>query len=416
MRAFQNRIPASHEGDVQGGRARGAMEAGESRRRPFECAERPPTRTAPRRASSLVLAAILAAASCRGGSSPERTAQPGPAPKPPVPAVGTGRIEPAGDPIEPLRTRTYFFAPRGDLLYAGTTAGVVVWTIADRANPSILGTAVLPGEVSSLAILGPEGKLVAAATGPTGVALLDASSAMQGKLDVLAGGGWSSAGGCHAAWRVRAGAEGRILVACGSAGLAEADIGDPSSPRVMRIVPAGGYVRDMAVLEGEPLRVAVAAGIAGIAIIELPAGGAPALVSRLETPGEARAIEVSGTMAFVADGPSGLLVVDLSDPAHPAVKGSYDPHATDMARGIAVALGRAYLCLGDSGIAFVDVTDPSSPRKAGGFDPGRAVNRVAVEGSFLYAANDDAGLLVLDVTDPASPVQVFPSPKQADGR
>jgi hypothetical protein len=319
-----------------------------------------------------------------------------------VPAAGTGTLEPAADPTQALKKRTYFLLPDGDTVWSGTTAGVVSWNVEDPASPERTGGVILPGSVAGLALVGGERGLVAAATGPTGVAIVDPEGPTE-----LSSGTWSRAGGCHAAWRVRPVSDTGLLVACGTSGVAEADLTDPSSPRITRILATGGYVRDVAVLDAT--RAVAAAGPIGLVIVEFPASGGPRILAGIETGGDARAVEVSGQHAFVASGARGLVIVDLADPASPAIAGTFDPGATDMARGLALEGDRAYLCMGSSGLVILDVADPASPKKLGAFDPGRALNRVAVTGTTLYAANDDAGLLVLDVTDGSSPVQVFPA-------
>ena len=47
-------------------------------------------------------------------------------------------------------------------------------------------------------------------------------------------------------------------------------------------------------------------------------------IGSLDTPGEARGIALSGTVAYLADGPSGLQVIDVSNPASPMILGSVD--------------------------------------------------------------------------------------------
>ncbi len=353
---------------------------------------------------SILLLVLLATASCK---KPD----PGPVDKEPerkihrpVPVAGTGTPAEPGDPTEALMKRTYFLLPSGDRLWAGTTAGVVTWDLTDPAAPERTPGAFLPGSVAGLTLIEGTRPILAAATGPTGVSLLDAAD-----LAVLSGGTWASAGGCHASWRTRAAGEGVLLVACATSGVAEADVSDPASPRVTRLLSVDGYVRDLAVLEGPGLRAVVAAGPAGLFVVEFPASGQPRILSGLPTGGDARAVEVEGAVAYVANGAAGLLVADLSDPASPSVMARHDPGASDMARGLALSGTTLYLCMGEAGLLILDVSDPASPKEVGSHDPGRALNRVAVQGGRLYAANDDAGLLVLDVSDPAKPAQIFPS-------
>jgi len=351
----------------------------------------------------LLVLVSIPIASCK--NPPPVDQEPVPKTSTPVPVAGTGSHAKPGDPAEALMKRTYFLLPAGDLLWAGTTAGVVTWDLSDRTKPERSPGALLPGSVAGLTLLEGERPILAAATGPTGVSLLDTTA----DLAVLSDGTWASAGGCHAAWRTHEAGEGALLMACATSGVAEADVSDPASPRVTRILSIDGYVRDLDLIEGPGLRAAVAAGPAGLVVVEFPPTGQPRILSTLQTGGDARAVQVEGQLAYVANGAAGLLVVDLSDPASPSVKARLDPKASDMARGLTLSGGTLYLCMGDAGLLILDVSDPASPHKIGSHDPGRAINRVAVEGNHLYAANDDAGLLILNVEDPSKPAQIFPA-------
>ncbi len=84
-----------------------------------------------------------------------------------------------------------------------------------------------------------------------------------------------------------------------------------------------------------------------------------------------------------------------------------------MARGVSMFESYALLCLGDSGLAVVDVSNPASPREVGRFDPEPALNRVAVSGQQLFAANDADGVAILDISKPDNPTQVYPPPTEA---
>ena len=127
--------------------------------------------------------------------------------------------------------------------------------------------------------------------------------------------------------------------------------------------------------------------------------------------GEARGLAVHDGHAYVAAGAAGLVIVDVSKPDSPQVVGRLLPKTTDMARGISLSGHLALLCLGDSGLAVIDVGDPAAPKEIGRFDPARALNRVTVEGERLFVANDADGVAILDISKPEKPRQVFPPPE-----
>jgi len=63
---------------------------------------------------------------------------------------------------------------------------------------------------------------------------------------------------------------------------------------------------------------------------------------------------------------NGLVVVDVSNPAAPTLKGSYD--TAWYSEGIAVAGDYAYLADLSSGLVVVDVSDPAVPTLKGSYD------------------------------------------------
>ena len=128
------------------------------------------------------------------------------------------------------------------------------------------------------------------------------------------------------------------------------------------------------------------------------------LIGGCDTPGEAFSVALSGNYAYVADGDSGLRVISIADPAHPAELGHCD--TPGWAHGVAVSGSHTYVADYDSGLRVVSVADPAHPVEVGHFDtPGLACG-VAVNGDRAYVASDTAGLRIISVADPAHPVEV----------
>lgn len=113
-------------------------------------------------------------------------------------------------------------------------------------------------------------------------------------------------------------------------------------------------------------------------------------------------LAVEGKHAYLTTGGS-LLVVDVSDPTHPRVVGSYD--RTNQATALAVSGGRAYLA-GDRELRVIDLANPMAPRGVGRCDLGREFGEtawgVAVQGRYAYIT-DGGSVVVIDVSDPATP-------------
>ena len=72
-----------------------------------------------------------------------------------------------------------------------------------------------------------------------------------------------------------------------------------------------------------------------------------------DTTGYAFGVYVSGDYAYVADGDSGLAVIDISDPTNPGTPVYKD--TTGDARGVFVSGDYAYVADGESGLAVIDI-------------------------------------------------------------
>lgn len=120
-----------------------------------------------------------------------------------------------------------------------------------------------------------------------------------------------------------------------------------------------------------------------------------------KTPRRAGDVYVSADYAYVADGESGLTIIDVSDKSNPAVIGSADTSGT--ATGIFVDGTDAYVADGDGGLAIIDVSDTSNPKPVGSLQLGGSASDVLVNGDFAYVADGSQGLLIIDITDKTAP-------------
>jgi hypothetical protein len=105
-------------------------------------------------------------------------------------------------------------------------------------------------------------------------------------------------------------------------------------------------------------------------------------------------VTVSGSYAYVADGPTGLRVIDVSNPQNPVEVGSYD--TPTAARGVAVSGSLVYVADDTTGLRVVDASNPQSPFEAGYYDTDGFASDVTVSGSFAYVADGDSGLQVYE--------------------
>ena len=147
----------------------------------------------------------------------------------------------------------------------------------------------------------------------------------------------------------------------------------------------------------------VADGDSGLQVLDITTPGTPEIVGSIDTPGSAIGVAVHGDYAYVADDESGLQVVDITTPGTPEIVGSVDTPGS--ARGVAVQGNYAHVADDWLGLQVVDVTTPEAPVIAGSVDtPGSAMG-LAVQGDYVYVA-DGLGLQVVDITTPEAPETV----------
>jgi len=138
-----------------------------------------------------------------------------------------------------------------------------------------------------------------------------------------------------------------------------------------------------------------------VATVTVNTFGAPMARGVFNTPSIASAAAVFGNVAFVADGASGLRLVNLTNLDNPTALGSYAP--TGSVLGLCLQSNLLYLALGSNGVAIVDISTPEQPVQIGAFDtPGTALNLDVTNGR-AFVADGVAGLRIYNVTNPVNP-------------
>ena len=194
---------------------------------------------------------------------------------------------------------------------------------------------------------------------------------------------------------------------CPDGGVAIVDIGDPAQPRLAAtaVRAPGASTEDVAVL-------------------------------RLNTPAFSGDLLAAGLQRCNLNGPAGLALVDVSDPANPvdlaifptptASRGVHELDLLAQADGRVLALlaapGSERAGVGD--LQIVDVTDPRRPVLIASWGAGQALGipvgavrtglcgvsgayahsvRAGAAGRRAYVSSFDAGVLLLDISDPTAP-------------
>ena len=138
-----------------------------------------------------------------------------------------------------------------------------------------------------------------------------------------------------------------------------------------------------------------------VATVTILTRGTPLPRGVFDTPGAGLAAVSQGHLTFIADGASGLRIVDVNNPDAPTLVSSYAP--TGGVYGVSIQTNLLYLALGTNGLEIVNISNPAAPVRLGGCDtPGNAVN-VDVQGGIAFVADGTPGIQLITVTNPTSP-------------
>ncbi|MFZ2633065.1 MAG: hypothetical protein WA081_08375 [Desulfosalsimonadaceae bacterium] len=183
---------------------------------------------------------------------------------------------------------------------------------------------------------------------------------------------------------------------------------DPAAPDEFHMAPVS-YFETPGAASGMSLsgnRVYVADGNSGLLIVDITDLTKPAAAGTFAASG-AHSVTALGTIAFVSDAEAGLRRIDAANPSALAVTHRFD--SPSDADGVFVDGDLAYTVDNDGpdeGLRIIRLSDTGDNRLVGFCKtPGNA-GRVQVKGDFAYIADGPAGLTVIDVTDPAAPARI----------
>ena len=103
----------------------------------------------------------------------------------------------------------------------------------------------------------------------------------------------------------------------------------------------------------------------------------------------------------------GIFVIDVTNPANPQMRGSYNPEGTENYDPyVPTSLSYGYLASDYGGLMVIDLHNVNAPTEAwSGYKAASAVN-ASVDESLAYIADGSAGLHILDVAEPTLPVEL----------
>jgi photosystem II stability/assembly factor-like uncharacterized protein len=169
--------------------------------------------------------------------------------------------------------------------------------------------------------------------------------------------------------------------------------------------PLPGMVNDIAFGDDEAKLAYVAAGEAGLLLVDVSTSTAAArVVGTAETAYEAQRVAVVDGLAVVAEGrqgKGGVSLVDVSLPDMPWLRAQRS--LPGAGRGAALADGYAYVVY-EGGLLVLDIRDPDSPAETARLRFPMCGADVVVRDGHAYVAAD--GMRVYDLSNPAQPDQV----------
>ena len=163
---------------------------------------------------------------------------------------------------------------------------------------------------------------------------------------------------------------------------------DVSNPKTPRLVGKCGET-----LVGSPENMTISGSYGLIA-----GGSAGVIIVRLSTAGQSDA-GVGSPEAGVTPGDASTGPDANSNTSACSLVGFY---AAPTANHVIVSGSHAYIAEGSSGIEILDISNPALPSLAGSL-PTTNASHLAINGSDLYVADGASGLKVIDVSNPANP-------------
>ncbi len=158
---------------------------------------------------------------------------------------------------------------------------------------------------------------------------------------------------------------------------------------------------------GEPSATAVsgniavlAEGLTGIDIIDITNPLNPVLLSKYEDEENYYIdVDIKGNNVYCATN-DGLKIIDISDLLNPTLIRSVAVGATDK---LAIDGNYVYLSVTGKDLCIVDISTPATAFEETTLDTAEKPNDIAIDGTYAYVAVGASGFQVIDISDPTNP-------------
>jgi hypothetical protein len=273
--------------------------------------------------------------------------------------------------------------------------GLQCYDVSDKKNPKLLSSGTAGHKVcGSAQNIWISGTTAYVAFGSAGLRLIDVSDpAAPVKL-----GFYNNFSGTAADIRIEGST---AYLATGACGLQIIDVSRPETP-----LHLGTFDEFAGALQVVGNR-AYVGGARNFFIVDISNPAAPVELGRCQISDYARDVYVTNSIACIAEGFDGLQLIDISDPAKPAVIASYSMPGYSTEK-IEVVGTTAYVADSDKGLEILDLhrIRPDIPKIIGHYDTPGYAEDIAVAGSTAYVADNYEGLQILDISDPTAPTLI----------
>jgi len=141
---------------------------------------------------------------------------------------------------------------------------------------------------------------------------------------------------------------------------------------------------------------------------EQPDNGGYTIVSKFATQGYAQDVIIKDTLAYITQGEGGLLIVDVSDPAHPVVVSTTTENVRGYSTKIALKDSAVYIAAGTFGVTVVDVANPFQPVVSVSNTSMKPAKNLHILGNYLFSAISETGVKIADITE-----VLYPDPRSS---
>lgn len=195
-----------------------------------------------------------------------------------------------------------------------------------------------------------------------------------------------------------------LYVSNPSVGVGLVDISNRTAPTIKNSISAAGTQQFIPYNDTYGL---IANGTTGLSVINTSDPNNLTLVTTLNTPGNAKSIALLGTSALVADDGNGLVIVSMTDPTNPTIVQTVSLSQT---LDVVTQGSYAYVVSGTSGLIILDVSNPAAPVTKGSFNDGSTIvnaDAVAITGNRIYMQDSSTHIFYeIDITNPNAPTLV----------